>query len=310
MSTRPVPWRGPNVPNERKDLPGALIRAGALALALATGLSACGDDDKESKKGGGAAKAGGNEIAFTVSETGKTAKITAPKTAEGGVANLKLTNSGKAPHEAQLLRIEGDQTPQDVFKAVQDDTAKNEWLRAEGGVGQTPPGATATATVQLKAGRYMVADLSNEEGQPAYAEFKVTGGGEGSLPSTDTTVTAAEVGDDKYKWELSSPLKSGGSTITFKSEGKEALHFVGAARLTKEVSKKEVVKSFDEEGPPPPFIDEKSFTSTAILDGGKSQVAQFNLSKPGKWVLFCPLPDRGENKSHTQQGLVEIIDVE
>jgi hypothetical protein len=289
-------------------VPGVLTRtcSSALVLALVAGVSACGDSDDESK--GGGASSVENELALTIAETGKTAKYTAPKTAKGGVTTVKLTNDGKKPHEAQLLRIEGDHTPQDVFKAIQDDKKKNEWLRAEGGVGRVPPGGSGSATVLLKPGRFMVADLS-EEGPPAYTLVEVTAGPSGSLPTTDTTVTAAEVGDHKYKWEISGPLKSGQSTITFKSEGKEALHFVGAARLSGKASKKQVEKALAEEGPPPKFIDEKSFYSTAILDGEKSEVTQFSFSKPGKWVLFCPLPDRGQDVPHTKQGLVEIVDV-
>jgi hypothetical protein len=289
-------------------LPGALTRigSGALALAVMAALSACGDSDKESK--GGGTSSGKSEIAFTIAETGKTAKYTAPKTAKGGVTDVKLTNNGKKPHEAQLLRIEGDHTAQDVFKAIEDDSDKKEWLRAEGGVGGVPPGATATATVSLKPGRYMVTDMS-DEGPPAYAEFDITAGEGGSLPETDTTVTAAEIGDDKYKWEISGPLQSGQSSITFKSEGKEAIHFIGAARIVGKASKKQVEKALAQDGPPPKFIDQKSFASTAVLDGEKSEVTQFNLSKPGKWVLFCPLPDRGEDEPHTKQGLVEIVDV-
>ncbi|HKP89325.1 MAG TPA: hypothetical protein VJT75_05065 [Thermoleophilaceae bacterium] len=291
---------------------GALTRigAGALALTVAAGLAACGDDDKESKKS--ATAPSGNELAVTVTESGKAAKVTAPKTAKGGLVTVKLNNQGKQPHEAQLLQIKGDHTPEDVQKAFgEDDTSKNEWLRAAGGVGSTAPGQTGTGTVTLDPGKYMVADLSQEgDAPPAYTLVDVSAGEEGSLPTTETTVTAEEVGDDKYKWEISGPLKSGGSEITFKSEGKEAIHLIAAARLTKDVSKKEVVKALGEEGKPPPFIDEKSFSSTAILDGEKSQVTQFRFSQPGKWVLFCPLPDRGEDKPHDQQGLAEIVDVQ
>jgi hypothetical protein len=175
-------------------------------------------------------------------------------------------------------------------------------------VGSTPPGAKGTATVTLEPGHYMVADTS-QDGPPAFTELDVTAGEGGSLPSTDTTITAAEKGEDKWAWDVSGPLKSGDSTITFKSEGKEAIHFIGAVRLTKDVSKDQVVKALAEEGKPPNFIDERTFASTAILDGEKSQVTQFRFSQPGKWVLFCPLPDRGEDKPHDQQGLVSIVDV-
>lgn len=293
-------------------MPAVLIRigAGALALAATAALSACGDSDKE-KKGGGSASSGQNELALTIAESGKAAKYTAPKTAKGGVVTVKLTNKGKKPHEAQLLRIEGDHTPQDVFKAFDDDKNKNEWLRAEGGVGQVPPGGSGTATVALEPGRFMVADTGEEDGPPAYTLLDVKGGATGSLPTTDTTVTASEVGDDKYKWKIDGPLNSGQSTITFKSEGKEAIHFLGAVQLVGNPSKKKVQKVLEQEGRSkgPKVIDERTFTTTAILDGEKSEVTQFTLAKPGKWVLFCPLPDRGEDEPHTKQGLVEIVDV-
>jgi hypothetical protein len=138
----------------------------------------------------------------------------------------------------------------------------------------------------------------------------VTAGEEGSLPATETTVTAAEAGEDKYEWKISGPLKSGKSTITFKSEGKEAFHLLGAVQLVGKASRKEILKAFEQEGPPPKFLDEKTFTTTTVIDGEKSQVTQFNLSKPGKWVLFCPVSDRGEDEPHTKEGLLKVVDVE
>lgn len=65
------------------------------------------------------------------------------------------------------------------------------------------------------------------------------------------------------------------------------------------------------DGPPPPFVDRTSFSTTTVLDGGKSEVTQLQLGKPGTYVLFCPLSDRdgGEGKSHDEQGLLTKVQV-
>jgi hypothetical protein len=292
-------------------LSGVLTRigSGALALAVIAALSACGSSDKE--KNGGSSSSGGSTLAMTVAESGKTVKYTIPKGAKGGLTTVKLTNQGKAPHAAQLVLVNGNHTAQDVQKAFgPDSTDKSEWLRAEGGLGNVPPGATASATVSLEPGRYMVADTA-ADGPPTLTEFKVTSGPSGSLPTTDTTVTAAEAGKDKYRWDISGPIKSGESTVTFKSEGKDALHFIQAVKLVGNPSEKQVAKTIAEQGKSkgPKVIDEQTFYSTAILDGKKSEVAPLVLAKPGRWVFFCALTDRGEKKEHFKEGLLKIVTV-
>ena len=60
---------------------------------------------------------------------------------------------------------------------------------------------------------------------------------------------------------------------------------------------------------PPPFGDPSSFTTTAVLDGGLAQTTPLKFTKPGKYVLFCPLSDRDGGKPHFEQGLVTTVDV-
>jgi hypothetical protein len=291
-------------------LPGVLIRigSGALALVAIAALAACGSSDKE-KKGGSKSASSGNTLALTIAESGKAAKFTAPKTAKGGLTTVKLTNQGKAPHSAQLLLVKGDHTPQDVAKVFGPDSRdKAEWLRTRGGVGSVPPGQTASATVSLEPGRYLIGDTS-QDGPPTFAPLTVTAGESGPLPTTDTKVTAAEAGKDKWRWDISGPLKPGAQDVTFKSEGKEAIHFIGAVQIKGDVPEKKVVKALGRDKPPA-FIDQKSFYSTAILDGGKSEVTRFVLSKPGRWLLFCPLTDRGEKEEHDKQGLAKVVTVQ
>jgi hypothetical protein len=276
------------------------IGSGALALAVIAALAACGSSDKEKR----------NTLALTINDVGKGATFKVPKSAKGGLTTLKVTNKGENPHSAQLVLVKGNHTEEDVAKAFgPDSTAKNEWLRAEGGVGAVPPGQTASATVSLEPGRYLVADIGEPDGPPTFTKFNVTAGPSGSLPTTETTVTAAEAGKDKYRWDISGPLKSGESTVTFKSEGKEALHFVQAVKLVGNPSEKQVIEALGQQGKPPKFIDQKTFYSTAILDGKKSQVTPLVLAKPGRWVLFCALSDRGEKKEHFKEGLLKILPV-
>src|SRR4051812_19480969 len=306
----------PSPPGEEDRLQGVLTRlgSGALALVVIAALAACGSSDKDKTSGSSASKSGSsastqNTLTISIAEQGKTAKFTLPKTAKGGLTTVKLTNNGKMPHEAQLLLVKGNHTAQDVAKVFSDQnsTDKAEWLRTRGGVGVVTAGQTGTGTVMLEPGHYIVADAS-QNGPPATADLTVTAGENGSLPSTDTKVTAAEAGHDKWRWDISGPLKAGTQDVTFKSEGKEAIHFLGAIQLKPNVDEKQVLKALGTKEAEK-FVDPTSFYSTAILDGGKSQVTQFRLSKPGRWLLFCPLTDRGEKKEHDKQGLAKIVTV-
>jgi hypothetical protein len=284
-----------------KRWPLAVLVLAAAALPLA----ACGS--KKSTKP--------TNVAIRISEAGKSAKFTVPSTLKGGLVRLTVTNDGKAPHSAQLILFQGNHTRQEVLKALASNNNKApSWLRAEGGVGQVPPGTTATADVNLPAGNYFVGDFlggPGPTGPPGYAEFKATAGEDGTLPGTPTTVDAASTGKDRYEWKISGSLKSGTNAITFKSEGKDALHFVGAFRVTGNPSLAEIKKflASQQNGPPPKFVDQSTFDSTAILDGGKEQTTPLRLSKPGTYVLFCPLTDRDGGKSHDQEGLLKKIEV-
>jgi hypothetical protein len=290
-------------------LQGVLTRigSGALAVVVIVALAACGSSDKDKKSGSSASTE--NTLAISITEQGKAAKFTVPKTAKGGLTTVKFTNNGKAPHEAQLLLLKGNHTAQDVGKVLSDEnsTDKAEWLRARGGVGGVAPGQTGTGTVMLEPGHYIVVDMS-QDGPPATADMTVTAGENGSLPSTDTKVTAAEAGHDKWRWDISGPLKAGTQNLTFKSEGKEAIHFLGAIQLKPDADEKQVLKSLGTKKADK-YVNQMTFSSTAILDGGKSQVTQFTLSKPGRWLLFCPLTDRGEKEEHDKQGLAKVITV-
>jgi hypothetical protein len=275
-----------------------LIGPLALLAIAATAVAGCG--------GGSSDKAATASITYT-----KDGKFQLPKSIDGGLVELSLKNQdSKAPHTAQLVQVAGGHSNQEAIKFLSANSDKTpDWIRAEGGP-SAAPGQTGAATVNLPAGNYIVTDLGGpgSAGPPATAPVKVSSGSEGDLPSTDVTVTGAEKGKDKYGWELSGDLKKGTNQITFDSQGKEAIHFLGAFRINGKHSNGEIVKAL-ESGGPPPYVDQQSFTSTSILDGGLSQVTDLTLNKPGTYVLFCPLTDRDGGKPHFAEGMLTQISV-
>jgi hypothetical protein len=285
------------------------LAVAAAALVATLALSACGSSKKSSSS------SVGNTIEVSIAESGKTAKYSVPSSAKGGLATLRFTNNGKAPHSAQLVRIVGNHTPQEALKVIGSQSSKTPaWLRAEGGLGAVPPGSTQTATLDLEAGRYMVLDPPNgpsgPSGPPPFSQFELSPGAKGKLPSTPTTVTAAQAGKDKYRWDISGELKSGApQEITFVSKGKDALHVITAVKVKGAApSDAEIVKQLKSNGPPK-FADVRTFTATAVIDGEKSQVTPISFQSPGKWVLFCELSDRDGGKSHFEEGLLKTVDV-
>jgi len=285
----------------------------ALLLAVsAFAVVACGSDDKKSSSTSSTPSSSASTLSLTISEQGKAAKYTAPKSVKGGLVTLSLKNSGKRPHAAQLAQISGGHTAQDALKVIASNSNKTPaWIRAEGGLGGVRPGQTASASLNLTPGKYVVADAGGPGGggPPAYSQFTVTGGTPGSLPQTPARVTAATAGKDKFKWQVSGSLKAGENDVTFASKGKDTLHLIGAFRLKKKVPKAEIIKALNANGKPAPFVDTSTFYNTAVLDGGKSQTTPVPLGKPGTYVLFCPLSDRDGGKPHFEEGLVTTVDV-
>jgi hypothetical protein len=283
-----------------------LIVLGSIALA------ACGSSKKKSSSSTASTPSQqATTLSISVSASGKKASYSAPATTKGGLVTVTLQNNGKAPHGAQLVKIDGNHSPAEVLKAVGGNSNKTpSWIHGEGGPGNTNPGQTSTSTDILQAGNYLIID-SGMNGPPSFRKLTVTTGPSGSLPSTGTSLTAASPAKDKYKWQISGPLNAGQNRITFASKGnkKDAIHLIAAARVTGNPSKAQILKGLARNGPPPKFVDRKSFTSTSVLDAGKSEVTSLSLTKPGEYVIFCPLTDRDGGKPHLAEGLLTTVNV-
>lgn len=156
--------------------------------------------------GGGASAP--TTLAVEATGSGKESKVKAPGSIEGGLVEFEFKNSTKQPQDAQLIRTEGNHSVGEVLKIVggQEGGPIPDWLQDGGGVGETPPGKTHSATQNLAAGKYYLV-ASSEEGKPATAAIEVKGGSEGELPKTSASITARE-----YTFETSG-LKSGRNEV-------------------------------------------------------------------------------------------------
>lgn len=294
---------------------GVLQCTGAAMLVAAMSVAGCGSSTKTGTTA--SAQPAPTSLALSISETGKSAKYAGATAVKGGLVTVQLTNNGKAPHGAQLIRILGGHTIAQALMTLGGESSKTpSWLRAEGGVGLASPGSTASATVSLPTGSYAVVDLAGAEagkgqgGPPAVTPLNVTPGQAGTLPATGTTITAAAPSKDHYKWEISGPLKVGTNAVTFASKGNQAIHELTAVRITGNESTAKLVKALESNGPPPSYVDRETKVQTAVLDGGKSLSTQFTLSKPGTYVLFCHLTDRDGGKPHFAEGLITTVTVQ
>jgi hypothetical protein len=289
-----------------------------LAIASLCALPACGDDDDSSAGGGGSSGAAAETqaVTFTTTEPAKNrVAIDGPSSIDAGLVDITLKNSAKAPHDAQLVRVAGDQTAKQVISDVidtEEGAPTPDWAHGAGGVGSVDGGASATVTQVLLPGTYYLVDTESSEGegegQPnarrgGIVKLEVAGDEGGELPATDATITA-----DEYSFE-STGVKPGKNRLTFENAGNE-LHHVIAFPMRKGAKFSEVTKLFASEREPkgPPPVDFERFESTAVLDGGEEQVTEMDFAR-GKYALVCFVADRAGGPPHVAKGMISELDV-
>lgn len=295
-------------------------RAGRLVTvviaAVPLGLAACGDD------GDKAAAAKATPLVITTSDaSSKRFKTEAPTSIKGGLVNLKFTNASKEEHEAALVRLDGAHTSQELLKlvAAQADVVPD-WVHFAGGAGTTRPGQTASVTLNLVPGKYVMTDTGDPDEGPsassrgALAEFQVTAGKDGTLPASTATITATtdEQAEPEESFEISG-LRAGSNRVRFVNKGEQDHHAVlFPIQPGKAIA--DVEKFFQQQGrpsgPPPVDFSEGSGDYVAAIEGDNEQVTDLTLRKPGKYAVVCFLTDRdGKGKPHFAEGMLKEVDV-
>jgi len=298
---------------------GHFTRSLLAALAAGALLSGCGDDDDE------AASEAAKPTVFAVAATasGKKKALEFPSTVKAGLVALTVTSSDTVPRSAQIIRVEGDQTVDDVLKVVNSESESSkipEFMQDGGGTGAVKPGASATATQNLAPGRYVIWDDEggDEEDAPgndelgAKGEFTVTGEAtDDELPAAPATVTATDEGtdtDDKtYSFEFKG-LKAGVNEVRFENTGDQLHHALFFPIIKDTTTIEDVKKAFASESGPPPIDFEKG-VGTTVIDGGIAQNITVDLPA-GRYAVICFISDRKGGKSHAEQGMLQELTVE
>lgn len=303
-----------------KDRPSRRFILSTLAV-VATGafVTGCGSEDDEES----ASKAA-TPVAFPITATAEGAKKKAlefPSTVKAGLVTVTLRNDDKAPRSAQLIRVTGDQTVDDVLKIVEAEEATKipSFMQDGGGLGTVAPGKTGSATQVLAPGKWVIWDDEGGEEGPgnselgAKGEFMVTGpASDAELPAQDATVTATDEGEGKekeYSFEFEG-LKAGTNAVRFENTGDE-LHHALFFPMREGATIKEVEKAFasedEPEGPPP--VDFMGGVGTTVIDGGIEQNISLDL-KAGKYAVVCFISDREGGKPHAAKGMLKELTVE
>jgi len=270
----------------------SLVALFILAATASIGLVACGEDSDQ-------------ELAFELTGSSKSARFTAPKSADSGKAEITFTNNSDSASDMQLIRIEGDHTPEEVVeglgKAMQGKPFPD-WFFAAGGTSTLRPGKSGSVTQVLEPGTYFPIDTAGSLPDPeSLTSVEVTGDESDEELEADTTVTASE-----YQFEADG-LKAGENEIDFHNAGAQPHHLL-ISKLIGDATAEDVEKAFKSSNRKPP-LEEKGGLATAVIEGGESQLVDFDL-KPGRYAFYCFITDRQGGPPHALKGMVDEVEVE
>jgi hypothetical protein len=267
-----------------------VVVAVAVVALVASG---CGEE-KETKE----AKAA--PLSITVTEPSHNRfRYRAPRSVRAGLVRMTLHNSGREPHKAQLIRIDGDHS---IAQALKVRRPLPRWFNSEGGVGVTAPGAKASITQRLRPGKYYITGSGGEKGR--VAPLTVVGkDADGELPAADGSIVTRE-----YSF-VSSGLEAGTNSVEFHNEGLEPHHAV-VAPVKPGSSVTQLRRFLRGSGPIPvgKIVDLDRALETSVLEEGQRQVLRLRLRR-GKYALLCFVADRKGGPAHVVKGMVDEVTV-
>lgn len=276
----------------------------AVAVCATAGCGSNGTSSKPTK------------LVIEVTDRGpQDVSMRAPTEAPSGLVEIELRNRGDMLHDAQLFRVDGTRTGDDIVQVLEgpDSDPKPRWLHPTGGVAPTPPGETARVTQVLEPGTYYVTDTQERNiasggklinaAKDGIARIEVTGDGGGEPPETAATIVARD-----YGYDVEGVL-SGAQRVTFRNAGRQ-FHQVVAFRIADGVTYREgrraVLNRRRYTGWVP--VDVQGKHATTVLEGGGEQVTQLTF-EPGRYALLCFVSDRMGGGPQWAIGMSSRLDV-
>jgi len=280
------------------------------ALALIWAVAGCKSDRPSTDSAGASASSAEAPKAApaTVTMTAKDFAFDAPAQIPGGAVTLQIQNSGKEVHQAQLVRLEGGKTGQDLMAALKKHGPPPAWMKFVGGPNAIAPGHEVSATSVLEPGQYAwLCFIPSPDGVMHAAKgmvrpFEVTAAPSGaatSLPETDVTIKLVD-----FDFQSSKPLTPGRHSIMVENAGPQAHELVLVKLAPGKTIQDFATWAESMKGPPPA----EPVGGVGVLDKGGWGVFTADLTA-GDYGLICFVPDVKDGKMHLVHGMMKNIKV-
>jgi hypothetical protein len=274
----------------------------AACAAIASLISACSSDSSSQVR---APTASAEPAVVTVVATDFAFK--APAQIPAGLTTFRLVNEGPSLHHIQLIKLGEGKTVNDFFAAMKAGGPFPKWASEAGGPNPPEVGDTATATLQMEPGNYvMLCFVPAPDGMPHVmkgmaAPLTVTGPGAGDQPEPNADLTMKLV---DFGFELSKPLTAGRHRIRIENAGTQP-HEVAIIRMNQGKTPLDFARWGEKPVGPAP----------ATIHGGVSGIMPGTHAfvdvdlPPGEYGLLCFVPEAGDGKPHFVHGMVKTIKV-
>ena len=223
-----------------------------------------------------------------------------PDSMPAGLTTVEMTNDGKELHHAVFFRLEEGKRLADLLQAMQAHQ-EPKWAVPVGGPNGPAPGRTASATLNLRPGRYaVICVIPSADGMPHVMkgmskEVMVTGKGtaKAEMPKADVNLTLKD-----YDFVFDRPLRAGRQVVQVTVAPGQP-HEIVVLKLAPGKTWQDFAQWGEKPAGPPP----------AELVGGIAPLvgehpAQFTLDlTPGEYGLICFIPDGKDGKPHFLHGM-------
>jgi hypothetical protein len=278
------------------------IFTGVMALAVA----ACTAGESKEQDQAGTPITGGviNEVTI---RTRDYAFYEMPDTILAGATNIQLANDGPDLHHVWLVRLEEGKTLNDLMEAFKTSHgALPAWAVDVGGPNTPVPGATASATLDLEVGNYVViCVIPAKDGMPHIMKGMVrpltvvANPNAAMLPHPDIILTLND-----YSFDFDKPIKAGKHTIRLENAAQQS-HEAVLVQIAPGKTVMDVLKWLEKpEGTPPG----KPIGGTTGFAQGEVNVITYDFA-PGNYGLVCFVPDAKDGKPHFVHGMVKEFTV-
>lgn len=285
------------------------VQLGA-AVALAAAIAGCKSDRPSPESAGASANSAESPKAApaTVTMTARDFAFDAPAQIPGGAVTLQIRNSGKEVHQAQLVRLEGGKTGQDLIAAMKTPGPPPAWMKFVGGPNAVAPGHDVSATSVLEPGQYAYLCLiPSPDGMMHAAKgmmrpFEVTAAPSGaatSLPEADFIIKLVD-----FDFQTSKPLTPGKHAIMVENAGPQAHELVLVKLAPGKTIQDFATWAESMKGPPPAT----PVGGVGVLETGMRATFAADLTA-GDYGLICFVPDAKDGKLHLAHGMMKNFKV-